>query len=65
MWISIASTLINVLLDYLLIFWKFGLPRLETAGAALAAVCLGVLLLILEEKINVEDAYKFRDLRAG
>lgn len=31
----------------------------------LAAVCLGVLLLILEEKINVEDPYKFRDLRAG
>jgi len=38
MWISIASTLINVLLDYLLVFGKFGLPRLETAGAALATI---------------------------
>lgn len=52
MWISIASTLINVLLDYLLIFGKFGLPRLETAGAALAtiisvlfnAVALGIII---------------------
>lgn len=52
MWISIASTLINVLLDYLLIFGKFGLPKLETAGAALAtiisvlfnAVALGIII---------------------
>lgn len=38
MWISIASTLINVFLDYLLVFGKLGLPRLETAGAALATI---------------------------
>lgn len=52
MWISIASTLINVFLDYLLVFGKFGLPRLETAGAALAtiisvllnAVALGIII---------------------
>lgn len=52
MWISTVATLINVLLDYLLVFGKFGLPRLETAGAALATsisvlfnmVALGVII---------------------
>lgn len=38
MWISTVATLINVVLDYLLVFGKLGLPRLETAGAALATI---------------------------
>lgn len=38
MWISTAATIINVLLDYLLVFGKLGLPRLEVAGAALATI---------------------------
>ena len=38
MWISTVATIINVLLDYLLVFGKLGLPRLETVGAALATI---------------------------
>ena len=38
MWISTASTVLNVFLDYLLVFGKLGFPRLETAGAALATI---------------------------
>lgn len=65
MWISIAAALINVALDYLLVFGKFGLPRLETAGAALAtiisvlfnAAALGM-IIIKERKICVTVSKK-------
>ena len=61
MWISIVSILINVLLDYLLVFGKFGLPRLETAGAALAiiisvlfnAVALGIIIKKKEKYMEI------------
>ena len=38
MWVSTAATIINVILDYLLVFGKLGLPRMETVGAALATI---------------------------
>ena len=44
-WISFVMVAANVVLNYLLIFGKFGFPRMEIAGAALAsdiAECIGV-----------------------
>jgi putative MATE family efflux protein len=45
---SIVTTAANVLLDYALIFGRFGFPRLEVAGAAIAssvAIAVGTLYL--------------------
>ncbi len=48
--VAAISNSLNVFLDYAMIFGKFGLPRLETKGAALATVLsrlVGVILLFV------------------
>lgn len=50
MWVSLCTTLSNVFFNYALIFGKFGFPKMEIAGAALAttiAAWLGPVLIIL------------------
>ncbi|MCX7677993.1 MAG: MATE family efflux transporter [Spirochaetes bacterium] len=42
MWNNLATTAINLFLDYLLIFGNWGFPRLGIEGAAWATVCAGV-----------------------
>jgi len=39
MLVDVAGTLVNTVLDYLLIFGHFGCPRMGIAGAATATVC--------------------------
>ncbi len=41
--VSVAANLVNVFLNYALIFGKFGMPRLEVAGAGIATVTAFVL----------------------
>lgn len=49
MYVSGATTLLNIFLDYVLIFGKLGFPKLEISGAAIATAVsawLGVILII-------------------
>lgn len=62
MWISTAATLVNVLLDYLLVFGKLGLPRLETAGAALATIIsvlfnMAVIALMIKKDNKIHTSF--------
>ena len=47
MWVNIASTILNILLDYALIFGKWHFPRWGIAGAAWATVCASALSVII------------------
>lgn len=44
MWVMLAGVPVNALLDYALIFGKFGLPRLELFGAGLATTSVSLFL---------------------
>jgi len=55
MWISFLQTVINLLLDYCMIFGKWGFPEMGIAGAALATVisafaALAIYLILLERR---------------
>ena len=47
MYISIFSNVINIILNFILIFGMFGFPRLEIIGAAYATLISRVLMLSL------------------
>ena len=62
-----TGAVVNIILDPILIFGYFGLPRMEVAGAAVATV-IGqivafVLAVILNHKKNVEVRLHFRGFR--
>ncbi|OPZ60910.1 MAG: Multidrug resistance protein NorM [Deltaproteobacteria bacterium ADurb.Bin510] len=42
LWVNLGGTLVNIVLDWLLIFGRWGLPALGMAGAAIATVISGV-----------------------
>jgi len=47
MWINIAGTLVNVVMDYLLIFGNGGFPELGIAGAGISTVASAVFTMTL------------------
>ncbi len=61
MWVSLLSTLVNIVSDYLLIFGSLGFPRLGLAGAAIATVLSGLVnmfvLLILFSRAHCDREY--------
>jgi putative MATE family efflux protein len=66
--ISIITSALNIFLDYCLIFGKFGFPRMEVAGAALATVISTafqavVCLSILFAMQRFREPYRLTPLR--
>jgi multidrug resistance protein, MATE family len=67
MWVNIFATVLNLTLDYLLIFGNFGFPRWGVAGAAIATVismvCSCAVFLIIMAK--PEYIRRYRLLKGG
>jgi len=57
MWIAIISNILNVVANYLLIFGKLGLPRLEVTGAALATAISSMLSAVLYLIVYLSEKY--------
>lgn len=63
----LIGTIVNIILDPILIFGLFGLPRLEVAGAAIATisgqVAAGLAAIIFNLKFNKDVHISFRLIR--
>ncbi len=62
MWVNIFTTAVNLILDYMLIFGRWGMPEMGIKGAGLATVIAGIfsfvafLVLIASEEHNTTFA---------
>lgn len=66
MWANLAATLVNVVLDYALIFGHFGLPRWGIKGAAIATVAASAsgMLILLALFLNREHRRTYGTLKS-
>lgn len=66
MWVNVSATFINIILDYLFIFGKFGLPELGIRGAGWATVTSALIACLLFFALMIRPAYnrKYHTLRA-
>lgn len=64
MWVNVLSTVVNIVLDYVLIFGKFGFPAWGIKGAAIATVLSGVASFLAYLVLLARPAYErqFRTL---
>lgn len=64
MYVSTGATIVNVLLDYIFIFGKLGLPKMGVKGAAIASifsVFLNVLVLFIFVRKDIK--FNFNDIK--
>ncbi|OVE78611.1 MATE family efflux transporter [bacterium I07] len=60
MWVTFASTLVNIILDYCLIFGRLGFPEMGIEGAALATVISQFVRLAIYFVLILKPVYRIR-----
>lgn len=54
---SLIANVVNIGVNYVLIFGKLGFPQMELEGAAIGTVCSSVLLMVLQGSIFLSSKY--------
>ena len=57
MWVNVGATLVNILLNYLLVFGRWGFPEMGINGAGLATVTAGVFTLVVYLALMLRPEY--------
>jgi len=58
LWVNLFSTIVNVILDYIMIFGKLGFPETGIAGAALATIISGFCVFFIYLYLFAHDSHE-------